>query len=241
MKISQFSERLRRMIAALEIPDYELARVGEVSTGTVSAYINSHRIPKLDTLTHWIITYGINPTWLLLGEGEMFRDGNTVEGKKQGQNKEEHSDGKNEKTEPSNLVAKRQNKISYISTVRSALAFISEYENHLYLTNSDHTATAILLTPKKIVLRCGSVVGKIKPSIPDYASQKREMALLRNMLRPTDDSHFILTDDISFSSVSSAASFVTGSACNGWIYWNEIRSGSNLAKFKNILKNQEII
>lgn len=75
MKEKTFRERLRRIINELGVNDSEFAKVGNISKATLSGYFNTERLPKQDTLSLWVNSYGINGNWLLTGKGAIFLDG----------------------------------------------------------------------------------------------------------------------------------------------------------------------
>jgi transcriptional regulator with XRE-family HTH domain len=70
----KIAEILRELIHALRVKDTEFAQVCGIKKATLSSYTNGKSAPGWQTLRTIVLAYGVNPVWLLTGEGEMFSD-----------------------------------------------------------------------------------------------------------------------------------------------------------------------
>ena len=69
-----FSKRLQMLIDEKKIQKKDLAKVGGVSATSLTYYLQGKNLPSQDTLEKWVKAYSLNGTWLLTGQGSMFRD-----------------------------------------------------------------------------------------------------------------------------------------------------------------------
>jgi transcriptional regulator with XRE-family HTH domain len=69
-----FSKRLQMIIDEKKIQKKDLAKVGGVSATSLTYYLQGKNLPSQDTLEKWVRAYGLNGTWLLTGQGSMFRE-----------------------------------------------------------------------------------------------------------------------------------------------------------------------
>lgn len=69
-----FSKRLQMIIDEKKIQKKDLAKVGGVSSTSLTYYLQGKNLPSQDTLEKWVKAYSLNGTWLLTGQGSMFRD-----------------------------------------------------------------------------------------------------------------------------------------------------------------------
>ncbi|MHC1789013.1 helix-turn-helix domain-containing protein [Solidesulfovibrio sp.] len=72
---NNISDLLRELIHALQVKDAEFAQVCGIKKATLSSYINGKSAPGWQTLRNIVLSYDVNPAWLLTGEGLMFLDG----------------------------------------------------------------------------------------------------------------------------------------------------------------------
>lgn len=70
-----FSDLLREVIHSLRLKDIEFAQQCGIKKATLSNYVNGKSFPDWQTLREIVRVFGINPSWLLTGEGEMFTCG----------------------------------------------------------------------------------------------------------------------------------------------------------------------
>ena len=70
---SAFATRLRQLIQNLRIKDIEFAQQGGITKQTLSTYLKGRSEPSRATMANWVKIFQIDGTWLLTGEGEMFR------------------------------------------------------------------------------------------------------------------------------------------------------------------------
>jgi len=70
-----FSDLLREIIHSLRLKDIEFAQQCGIKKATLSNYVNGKSFPDWQTLREIVRVFGINPSWLLTGEGEMFTCG----------------------------------------------------------------------------------------------------------------------------------------------------------------------
>jgi len=70
-----FAELLRELIHSLRLKDIEFAQRCGIKKATLSNYVNGKSLPDWSTLREIVQIFGINPVWLLTGEGEMFISG----------------------------------------------------------------------------------------------------------------------------------------------------------------------
>jgi transcriptional regulator with XRE-family HTH domain len=69
------ADLLRELIHSLRVKDAEFAQVCGIKKATLSSYINGKSAPGWQTLQNIVLSYDVNPAWLLTGEGLMFLDG----------------------------------------------------------------------------------------------------------------------------------------------------------------------
>lgn len=69
---SFFSARIKKIRKDNNLKQSEIAGILRIGKSTYQYYERGERIPPADFLLRIVTTYGINSTWLLTGEGEMF-------------------------------------------------------------------------------------------------------------------------------------------------------------------------
>jgi transcriptional regulator with XRE-family HTH domain len=65
---------LLRVIEDKKIQKQVFAKAGGVTPTSLAAYLKGRSLPSQDTLEKWVRAYGLNGTWLLTGQGSMFRE-----------------------------------------------------------------------------------------------------------------------------------------------------------------------
>ncbi len=71
-----FSVRLKRIIDESGLSMDAFANKCGVSKSSLQRYLQGRNEPKISFLTKLVITFGINPVWLLTGSGDLYRDYN---------------------------------------------------------------------------------------------------------------------------------------------------------------------
>lgn len=69
---NKFSALLRELIHALRLKDIEFAKKAGIKKATLSNYVNGKSFPDWIVLRNIVLSFNVDPHWLLTGEGEMF-------------------------------------------------------------------------------------------------------------------------------------------------------------------------
>lgn len=66
------SQRLQLVIDEKKWKKVQLAKAGDITPKTLSAYFAETAVPNAKTLINWAVELNVSIDWLLLGRGEMF-------------------------------------------------------------------------------------------------------------------------------------------------------------------------
>ena len=75
--MADFKNRLESFKKKNKLNGNDLAKAGEISPQSVSAYGNMS-LPRAEVLMRWATKLNLNITWLLTGKGEMLDNGSTL-------------------------------------------------------------------------------------------------------------------------------------------------------------------
>lgn len=195
MRKEDFSKRLRFLIDQLNVSCQDFAFHGGISNASLSGYLNSSRLPRVDTVYYWAKIYNINPQWLITGAGNVFLDEVPV-------------------------TATIQSSPRDLSPTSASYDEFEEHSIELYSLSPQ--ATAIYIPPKKVAVLAGSRIKKrSKSSISNTAQKMRDLLYRRGWLIDAEaySGELVLKKNTPSMSPSAAAGFVKGCSVNGNKFW----------------------
>lgn len=83
IKLKKFSKRLRQVMNENDQTIYDIADILDLSSSTISKYINSKINPKITTIKILSQKYNINPVWLMGYDVEKYLENKLINLKKE--------------------------------------------------------------------------------------------------------------------------------------------------------------